>query len=266
MLLRAFAFSVLLASHFALAHAQAPSPAATGANEQRIQQEMERNARLMDEALRRAQLAVPARPGTQAATTHAPVDRNSQAVDEAMRRMNIPQGRVDIVPQQSEGDVNLDPARISELYQSLRSKRSDPARPISDIVLFVSFSMPAESLKRFAEQASRARVPMLFRGLRYGMGPVETKKSLEEFKIFRDYGASISINPDLFDRYDVRQVPVLAVTAGVPEGCDSTECAPPPVKVLGDASLDYLLDQVADRKDAYGASARAALQRMQVRR
>jgi conjugal transfer pilus assembly protein TrbC len=182
------------------------------------------------------------------------------ALEEAVRRVKIPQGEVN--PKfEVDGNVELNPEKITEMYESFKS-RGHGDHKLDQVMLFVSLSMPEESLRRFANQAKLAGVPLVFRGLRYGVGRGNTERGIAMLKPYAKLGARTVIHPVLFRDYDVVQVPTLVVTGGARAGCESSECGAPPVKVTGDASLDYLLEQVAGRPDAYGRAARDALVRM----
>jgi conjugal transfer pilus assembly protein TrbC len=187
--------------------------------------------------------------------------RNEALLDEAARRLAIPRGEVNPRLQRG-GSVDLSPEKLSEMYEAVRTGRRPGETKAEDVMLFVSVSMPPEALRRLAVQARKAGIPMVFRGLLYGLGGGNTEKSIRALRPVTEVGAKAVIHPVLFERFGVTQVPVLVVTGGRKEGCEETECSLPPVSVLGDASLDYLLAQVSDRKDAYGMAARAALRRL----
>lgn len=189
--------------------------------------------------------------------------RSAQHVEEAMRRMAIPQpAPMPNVPGSSASRQGVDPAKIADMYSSVTNRQAPNGQPVHEIYLLVSMSMPIESLRRFAVQSAKSGVPMIFRGFLHGMGPGLTEKSIEALRPLGELGAQVSINPNLFRANDIRQVPVLLVMGGASADCGSGECARPPLVVRGDASLDYLLEQVAPRRDPYGVAARAALARI----
>jgi len=189
--------------------------------------------------------------------------RNERLLDEAARRMGIPRGEVMPMPvAPAGGTADLSPEKLSESYEALRTGRLPGEERSDDVMLFVSLSMPPEALRRLAMQAKLAGIPMVFRGLLYGLGKGNTERSIRALRPVTEVGARAVIHPVLFTRYEVLQVPTLVVSGGVKEGCDESECSLPPVKVVGDATLDYLLSRVADRPDSYGAAARSALRRL----
>ena len=68
----------------------------------------------------------------------------------------------------------------------------------------------------------------------------------------------LQINPNLFQQFGVRQVPTFVVSGeGVGDkGCSNAECAATVGSVVGDVTLEYALDVLADRNDVVGRIAR----------
>lgn len=189
--------------------------------------------------------------------------RAAQNVDEAFRRLSIPQAQISpSIPIPRPGSIDLDPAKIADMYAQTQGRSSSGAGAPQEMYLLVSMSMPIESLRRFAVQSARSGVPLVFRGFLHGIGPGRTEKSIEAMRPLGALGAQVSINPNLFRTHNIRQVPALLVMGGASSECATGECAATAVIVRGDASLHYLLEQVAPRNDVYGQSARSALARL----
>lgn len=76
-----------------------------------------------------------------------------------------------------------------------------------DLIIFVSSSMPATSLKALFWQAQRAGVPLVFRGL-IDNSFAKTKAFFEEQQINGE------IDPNLFSEYHVSEVPTFVIREG----------------------------------------------------
>lgn len=75
-----------------------------------------------------------------------------------------------------------------------------PEIPDANIVVFVSFSMPAHSLKTYFQDVTKAGGRLIMRGLK-NKSFMETKKASENLQI------SFDIDPTLFEEFDVTVVP-----------------------------------------------------------
>lgn len=119
-------------------------------------------------------------------------------------------------------------------------------------LLFVSFSMPDDSLRSLLIEAARTDSPLVLRGL------VENSMKRTVARLGELLGTgnsdettakptpSIAIDPTLFDRFDVDKVPAFvlpldAIASCTPEGC----AIPEHLKVAGDVSLAYALGVMA---------------------
>jgi conjugal transfer pilus assembly protein TrbC len=163
-----------------------------------------------------------------------------------------------IDPRTSAG---IDPAAIAEQYKNLTNKApNDSEAP--PLLIFVSTSMPEESLRRIGLQAKQAGAVVVFRGLKNGMRKGAWADSMAALKPIADTGADIQIHPELFRRYHVTVVPTLVVSAAPQSGCQDDTCAAKSAQVLGDVSLDYALERLADRTDAIGKIAKERLKRL----
>lgn len=93
----------------------------------------------------------------------------------------------------------------------LSNKQSTPTakekQSSQDLIIFVSSSMPATSLKTLFWQAQRAGVPLVFRGL-IDNSFAKTKSFFEEQQINGE------IDPNLFDEYHISEVPAFVIREG----------------------------------------------------
>lgn len=121
------------------------------------------------------------------------------------------------------------------------------------LLVFISESVPRESLRRLARQAADVGAPLVLRGVVRGdfrataefMRDILGEPGEEEAESSKPRAL---IDPTLFARFDVRQVPAVVLTpggacvAGIRICPDAT---PPHVHVAGDVTLDYALAHIA---------------------
>lgn len=133
------------------------------------------------------------------------------------------------------------------------SAPADGAAPL----IFVSFSMPEDSLRALLSEAALTGSPVLLRGL-VEDSMQRTAARLGELLRIEDHGEaktgkatpSVAIDPTLFERFGVNKVPTFvlpldAVAPCTPEGCP----VPEHLKIAGDVSLDYALGVMAREAD-----------------
>lgn len=143
-------------------------------------------------------------------------------------------------------------------------------------VLFVSSSMPVETLRTYAGQLERARGVMAFRGMPGGMRQVGPMAKLSAAILRRDPGCEgpacamrdvqLIVDPLIFRQHRVSQVPALAMIPGDPTKpyCERDETSPRAAHlVLGDAALSGLLKEygrLGGKAEVQDALARMARQ------
>lgn len=122
----------------------------------------------------------------------------------------------------------------------------------SDLLIFVSFSMPKESLKLWAEQASHVGCPLLLRGF---VNNDLMKTTAKTHTIFGEKAnIEISIDPEKFEKFKIDAVP--AVVVAEPETVqseksdlekeDANDNSVPNFDVVyGDTSLEEALKRIA---------------------
>lgn len=124
-------------------------------------------------------------------------------------------------------------------------KRAD-ARKVDDLMIFVSFTMPPESLKRVVAQAYKVGGTVVLNGFKDN----SLKATALAIKGLGEASGNVVINPNAFTKYKVKSVPaVVLAKADSLEQIDPDGCALPDayVSVAGDVSLDYSLEQMAQR-------------------
>lgn len=114
------------------------------------------------------------------------------------------------------------------------------------ILYFASLSMPAAALVRVIDQLAKINGSIVLRGL---IKPGDMKGTADAIaKLIGNRPVSFLIDPNLFKRFDVKQVPTLVVLPGkqVPT-CQNNTCdEPTPLyyAITGDVSVDYALDSI----------------------
>ena len=139
----------------------------------------------------------------------------------------------------------IDPAAIAKRYENLR--------PTDEAALFVmvSFSMPPQSIERLAAQANKAGATLVLRGM-VDDSLTKTAAVVEGF-LKRHPGAQFQIDPTVFKRFAVDQVPTFVLSSQTSESgaCAGKECNPSNsfVSVSGDVTLDYALEYLAKQRN-----------------
>lgn len=195
-----------------------------------IQQEMVRQKARGQELLRRAE-----------ETYRADPDRPVQSIP----RVDIP-------------SAGADPLAIAERYRKTQGTlRDGDTGP--DMLVFVSFSMPDASLKRLATDAAKANAVLVFRGPKDG----SLKKTFQAFEPLAKLGASAIIHPEAFVRNRVDAVPVYVLGTVAGEGCDATSAScREGLRLAGDASLEYILERMAQASQPLASEAERRLARL----
>ena len=124
------------------------------------------------------------------------------------------------------------------------------------VTIAVSLSMPKASLLRLAEDARDAGLPLTFRGVgtkitnkpdekpktileRYGKGLVA--RHMRDFEFLREAGATVQIDPVLFNRHDISDVPRVLVVPVCRTACEKASHL---FEARGDVTLRYALDHI----------------------
>lgn len=142
---------------------------------------------------------------------------------------------------------------ISEAQQAVNNL-PEPDEKELVIAVAVSLSMPRASLERLAIDARDAGLALSFRGVgveitnqpdekprtvleRYGKGLIA--RHMKDFKFLTDTGVSVKIDPVLFSRQAIRDVPQIMVIAVCKTACENTEAL---FVARGDVTLRYAIN------------------------
>jgi conjugal transfer pilus assembly protein TrbC len=156
-----------------------------------------------------------------------------------------------------------DPAKMAEQMKDAYAAMM----PEDNLMIFVSTSMPAATLKLLGEQANRAGGILILRGFKGGMKKGALQATLKAMRPVAEGGGSFNIDPEAFTRFDVQVVPTFVLAAPV-QGCKDTpeqKCSMEASKLVGDVSLDYALEHWVKRGGRAGSIAEKYLNRMQRR-
>lgn len=151
----------------------------------------------------------------------------------------------------------LTPGEVQAIVQQAQeSVQTLPQTQEEDIAIAiaVSLSMPRASLLKLGQDARDAGLTLTFRGVgteiqnrpdekprtvaqRYGKGLIA--RHMEDFKFLTDAGANVQIDPVLFARHGITDVPRVMVVPVCRSACERTQAI---LVARGDVSLRYALD------------------------
>jgi conjugal transfer pilus assembly protein TrbC len=144
-----------------------------------------------------------------------------------------------------------DPAAIAEQFRQTQADTT-PRGPA--LLVFVSFSMPAENLLRLAQQAKQVDGVLVFRGL----AGASLREMVARVQPLAKTGAAIQINPEAFTRFGVSVVPTFAL-ANSAEPCGDGVCEASVQRVAGDVTLEHALERLAHTNNPIGQAAAVRL-------
>ena len=151
----------------------------------------------------------------------------------------------------------LTPGEVQAIVQQAQeSVQTLPQTQEEDITIAiaVSLSMPKASLLKLGQDARDAGLALTFRGVgteipqdrtgksksvleRYGKGLIA--RHMEDFKFLTDVGANVQIDPVLFARHGITDVPRVMVVPVCRSACEHSQAI---LVARGDVSLRYALD------------------------
>lgn len=151
----------------------------------------------------------------------------------------------------------LTPGEVQAIVQQAQeSVQTLPQTQEEDIAIAiaVSLSMPRASLLKLGQDARDAGLTLTFRGVgteiqnrpdekpqtvaqRYGKGLIA--RHMEDFKFLTNVGVNIQIDPVLFARHNITDVPRVMVVPVCRSACERTQAI---LVARGDVSLRYALE------------------------
>ncbi|MEO8402132.1 MAG: type-F conjugative transfer system pilin assembly protein TrbC [Gammaproteobacteria bacterium] len=131
------------------------------------------------------------------------------------------------------------------------------ANQVSDrnVIIFVSFSMPEESLKEWIREAKIMHAPVVIRGLLNNSFKDTVNKI--SFLTKENHGG-VQIDPTLFRKFQVNKVPAVVVFKE-PSCMTNMSCTLDYDILFGDVTLSYALRKISNQQDSVSAIANEAL-------
>ena len=148
-----------------------------------------------------------------------------------------------------------DIARMAATYRQT-TPRSAPGKDVAELMVFVSFSLPKETLQRIVTQAEKSGAVLVLRGLK---GNSLTRMGEEIAELLGARNVTAIIHPPAFKQFKVRQVPALVLArSGQASQIGEDGCAPASsfIRVDGDVTQDYALDLIERQAPAWADVAR----------
>jgi conjugal transfer pilus assembly protein TrbC len=127
---------------------------------------------------------------------------------------------------------------------------------VPELMVFVSFSLPRETLQRIVHQSERSGAVLVLRGLK---GHSLTQTGEEIARLVGERNVTVLIHPPAFQQFQVRQVPSLVLArSGQAAKIDEEGCAPAAsfIRIDGDVGQDYALDLIERQAPAWADIAR----------
>jgi conjugal transfer pilus assembly protein TrbC len=127
---------------------------------------------------------------------------------------------------------------------------------VPELMVFVSFSLPRETLQRIVHQSERSGAVLVLRGLK---GHSLTQTGEEIARLVGERNVTVLIHPPAFQQFQVRQVPSLVLArSGQAAKIDEDGCAPAAsfIRIDGDVGQDYALDLIERQAPAWADIAR----------
>lgn len=152
----------------------------------------------------------------------------------------------------------VDPAELARLYRGTVAQGGADAAPKDELIVFVSTSIPPETLRVIGMQARRYGAVLALRGVPGGFSGRNLREMIRIMKPAIDQGADVQIHPELFKRYGITAVPTTVLSTMHGKGCDEGFCTNH-VSLVGDVSVEYALEQFARRRDELGRIAEQRL-------
>ncbi|MFN5095841.1 MAG: type-F conjugative transfer system pilin assembly protein TrbC [Limnohabitans sp.] len=161
-----------------------------------------------------------------------------------------------LAPTSATGGTAASSLTRADLESLTRATNPAPAAaqqpPQADLMIFVSMSMPAQMLERYAEQAKRFNAVLMLRGF-VGDKLSETRVALSRLN---RSGAQWEISPEPFTQFRIDKVPAIVMATAESASVLEDGCARPETytAVFGDISIRDALDRMALRAQPQVAS------------
>lgn len=108
---------------------------------------------------------------------------------------------------------------------------------LPDLLVFISFSMPEQSLKQLSEQVKKAKGVLVLRGMYQG----SLKKTVNMLYALNKQGVSAIIHPKLFTEYEVTKAPTIILRDSKNQCDEENSCTAVIDKISGNVPISYAL-------------------------
>lgn len=181
-----------------------------------------------------------------------------EAAGKIMEKLNSPdfQARMQDEQQRLQETIFKD-ILTQSLPEADQNPITDAQTGSEQLYLFVSSSVPLNTLRNYAAMIDRARVGEIIMVLRGFVGGMKKIRSTMEFigDILKknpscdltkekcdSYQVNVQVDPQLFQRFGIEEVPALAYLPSNEDKSEGKQAEP--VIIYGDAGLDYLLERI----------------------
>lgn len=124
------------------------------------------------------------------------------------------------------------------------------------LYVFVSFSMPDESLTAYMKDAHQVGGALVLQGLYHNSFSATTQKVIQ---LLPKKQGGLLLDPNLFRRFKIKKVPAILMTD---KAClDEATCDRYAV-IYGNITLSYALQEIASRDQNYADAANALLAKL----
>jgi type-F conjugative transfer system pilin assembly protein TrbC len=138
-------------------------------------------------------------------------------------------------------DLNTIVERYSSPAENQKITQFEPK-----LFVFVSNSMPEESLKQWSQQVERMGGTLVLRGFIDNSPKKTVERVMELFG--KEETSGFSIDPELFEQLSINKVPAVAIVLPQDKPCEEHDCPKPRFEVVyGDVPLDEALFIIANR-------------------
>lgn len=148
---------------------------------------------------------------------------------------------------------------VSQQYELQTPKKTG-----SSILIFVSFSMPKQSLEAYLRDANKIQASVVIQGL---VGNSFQKTAQRVAELLHGSRGGVELNPIWFKRFGIDKVPAIVVVPDV-SACFSKNTCNKKTDfdvISGDVSLSYALRLLNEENDLTGSITKAALRKLEER-
>jgi type-F conjugative transfer system pilin assembly protein TrbC len=137
---------------------------------------------------------------------------------------------------EADNAKNQSTMNIDKFISHSAKLHDNPKDQLPNLMVFVSFSMPQNSMQQLSYQVMKAGGVLVFRGMHQG----SLKKTVNLMQSLSEKGVSAIIHPKLFTQFHVSQMPTFILLSDTKQTTD---------KLAGNVPLEFALRSFADSGD-----------------